>query len=516
MNLPASQPLAVRAVLLVLGSVLALFRRSGPPEPEAPPQPVAARADDPWGRASSAWLDEVNAAAAAERGGWLGDLRSAAGDEPGEAAPAARPRPVRRAGASLAFVALFAMGAALTAAAGDQFAGAVVDDGSPAAVEATSTVADAAGDVTSTDATAETTTSTPEETTTDAPAATTTPDPAVTTDPAPSTDDDALARHPQPPAPAVTPAPAAAPVVTPSAAREKPAAHPTVARKASRRASAKAARGLVAPVPARHVVNRLEVESSPAGAATVWLHRTLPDPTPASHRLTPAFAKELRTTARRDHVDWALLLGILRARGDIGAVPASPSRLSLLARSLATADRGAAPVLAVTGDTATAEQAVAIAHLNRAVGIGALVHGLEWAKKPLGNRLLNDRRVAIYAGGRADIETGRVDVRVLALVAFLADTYGSVDVSCLISGHRLYARPGVVSAHIYGLAADISGVGGTPILGNQQPGGITEKVVRSILLLPAELRPRQVISLLGLGGPSFAQADHYNHIHVGF
>ena len=55
--------------------------------------------------------------------------------------------------------------------------------------------------------------------------------------------------------------------------------------------------------------------------------------------------------------------------------------LSSLARALATADRGSAPVLAVTGDTATAEQAVAIAHLNRAVGIGALVHGLEWAKE---------------------------------------------------------------------------------------------------------------------------------------
>ncbi len=198
--------------------------------------------------------------------------------------------------------------------------------------------------------------------------------------------------------------------------------------------------------------------------------------------------------------------------------PCRPRRsgLSSLARALATADRGSAPVLAVTGDTATAEQAVAIAHLNRAVGIGALVHGLEWAKEPLGKRLLNDRRVTINSGGRGDIESGRVDVRVLALVAFLADTYGSVDVSCLISGHRLYARPGVVSAHIYGLAADISGVGGTPILGNQAPGGLTEKVVRSILLLPAELRPRQVISLLGLGGPSFAQADHYNHVHVGF
>ena len=514
MNLSAPHRPAVRVLLLVLGTVLALFRRSLPREPEAPPEPVLPAAHDPWGRASSTWLGEVNAVAEAERGGWLGELRTAAGDEPEQPAPVARPRPARRAGVSLAFVALFAMGAALTAAAGDRFAGAVVDEGSPAAVE-TTTVAGAAGDTTSTDATAETTPSetttseaTASETTTDAP--TTTTDPAVTTDPAPAAADDALARSPQ--APAVRPAP----VATASPAPVKPAARPTVARKVRRAPATKAAPALVAPIPANHVVNRLEVESSQASSATVWLHRTLPDPTPASHRLTPAFAKELRTTARRDHVDWALLLGILRARGDEGAVPASPSGLSSLARALATADRGSAPVLAVTGDTATAEQAVAIAHLNRAVGIGALVHGLEWAKQPLGKRLLDDRRVTIYAGGRADIEAGRVDVRVLALVAFLADTYGSVDVSCLISGHRLYARPGVVSAHISGLAADISAVGHTSILGNQEPGGITEKVVRSILLLPVELRPRQVISLLGLGGPSFAQADHYNHIHVGF
>ena len=45
-------------------------------------------------------------------------------------------------------------------------------------------------------------------------------------------------------------------------------------------------------------------------------------------------------------------------------------------------------------------------------------------------------------------------------------------------------------------------VGGVPILGHQQPeGSITEKTVREILLLPVEMQPRQVISLLGLGGP---------------
>jgi hypothetical protein len=89
-------------------------------------------------------------------------------------------------------------------------------------------------------------------------------------------------------------------------------------------------------------------------------------------------------------------------------------------------------------------------------------------------------------------------------------------VSCLITGHGLYARPGVISAHIYGRAVDIAAVGGTSIFGNQEPGGITEKAVRAILLLPSELQPQQVISLLGLGGPSFPLADHFDHIHVGY
>jgi hypothetical protein len=74
----------------------------------------------------------------------------------------------------------------------------------------------------------------------------------------------------------------------------------------------------------------------------------------------------------------------------------------------------------------------------------------------------------------------------------------------------------VVSAHIYGLAADISVLDNESILGHQMPGSITEKAVRNILLLPAEVRPVQVISLLGLGGPSFPLANHDDHIHVGF
>jgi hypothetical protein len=274
------------------------------------------------------------------------------------------------------------------------------------------------------------------------------------------------------------------------------------------------------PQPLRKPVDREPEADEPNVAATVWLYRDLPDPTPPSRRLKPSFARQLVRISKRNHVDWALTLAVLRADGQLGTVPASKAQLMDLTRKLARrhANRDAwASVLSIEGRTGFADRTVALQNLYRAIGLQALVHGYDWAKPHLEKQILNDKRVSIYPGGRADIQHHRVNVRVLALIAYLAEAHGQVTVSCLISGHRLYARPGVVSAHIYGLAADISTLGGVSILGHQQPdNSITEKAVRNILLLPAELQPRQVISLLGLGGPSFPLANHYDHIHVGY
>ncbi len=137
-------------------------------------------------------------------------------------------------------------------------------------------------------------------------------------------------------------------------------------------------------------------------------------------------------------------------------------------------------------------------------------------REELAERVLSDLRIEIYPGGRDDIAAGRVDPRVLAVVAYLAETFGQVAVSSLVTGHREYARPGVVSAHVFGEAVDIVRLGTVPILGHQEPGGITEDAVVSLLRLPSDMQPRQVISLLGLGGASFPLADHDDHIHVGF
>ena len=261
-----------------------------------------------------------------------------------------------------------------------------------------------------------------------------------------------------------------------------------------------------------------EIEG-PADAATIWLNSPLPDPTPPALRLSPKFAANLKKAAKAGGVDWSVMLGILRARGAKGHVPADRVTLNRLATRLDSFGpmQGAwARVVAYSGDSRFADKATALARYDRAIGLDALVNGLEASKTAIATRILADPNISIYQGGRNDIVANKIDVRVLAMIAYLRESFGSVTVSCLLSGHRLYARPGVVSAHIYGRAVDISAVGGVPIQGHQQPGGITERTVRAILLLPTEVMPRQVISLLGLGGPSFPLADHYNHIHVGY
>jgi hypothetical protein len=261
-----------------------------------------------------------------------------------------------------------------------------------------------------------------------------------------------------------------------------------------------------------------EIEG-PENAATIWLNSALPDPTPPALRLSPAFAANLKIAAKANGIDWAVMLGILRARGAKGHIPADSVTLGRLAArldSFGPARGDWARIVSYSGDTRFADKAAALARYDRAVGLDALVRGLEAAKASLANRILSDRNISIYPGGRSDIINDKIDVRVLAMISYLRESFGQVTVSCLISGHRLYARPGVVSAHIPGHAVDIAGLGATSIQGHQEPGGITERAVREILLLPAEVMPRQVISLLGLGGPSFPLADHYNHIHIGF
>jgi hypothetical protein len=286
----------------------------------------------------------------------------------------------------------------------------------------------------------------------------------------------------------------------------------------------------------RHRHNRSAHRLSPVPHwAKSLLATPLPDPLPAGKRLSPRFAELVERTSEREHVSWSLLLAILRARGHEGATPASGSAVSDLAKRLASLDadnhqRRALAMLSgewpgerhqLLGDALLphitfADRVLALAGFNRAVGLDGLVQGLDAVKEQMQRRILRSDRLLIYPGGRSDIANGRIDVRVLAVLLYLAHRHGSVTVSCLKTGHSFFTKSGNVSAHSYGRAVDIGAIGGISILGHQDPGGITERALREILLLPEELQPKQLITLFELGGPSFAMADHADHIHVGY
>ncbi|SEH12324.1 lytic murein transglycosylase [Thermoleophilum album] len=137
-------------------------------------------------------------------------------------------------------------------------------------------------------------------------------------------------------------------------------------------------------------------------------------------------------------------------------------------------------------------------------------------KPLLERRVLSDPRIDIYPCGRQDIRSGQIDRRVLAVLEYLAESGLRPTVTSLKCGHSFYTASGNVSYHSYGTAVDIAALNGIPITGHQEPGGITEQAIRLLLKLQGTMRPDEIISLLNLGGPSFALPDHYDHIHVGF
>ena len=138
------------------------------------------------------------------------------------------------------------------------------------------------------------------------------------------------------------------------------------------------------------------------------------------------------------------------------------------------------------------------------------------SKPLLQKRVLADSRIEIYPCGRDDIGAGRIDRRVLATLEYLAESGLSPTVSSLRCGHSYRTKSGNVSEHSSGNAVDISKVNGVPILGHQEPGGVADQTVRRLMLLQGTMVPHQVISLLSIGGPTVAMADHADHVHVGF
>jgi hypothetical protein len=138
------------------------------------------------------------------------------------------------------------------------------------------------------------------------------------------------------------------------------------------------------------------------------------------------------------------------------------------------------------------------------------------SKEALAERVLANPRIDLYPCGRSDIRSGQIDRRVLATLEFLAASGLRPTVTSLRCGHGFYTSSGNVSEHSSGNAVDIAKINDIPILGHQGPGSITDFTIRRLLTLQGTVQPHQIISLMEMGGQTFAMADHADHIHVGF
>ncbi len=138
------------------------------------------------------------------------------------------------------------------------------------------------------------------------------------------------------------------------------------------------------------------------------------------------------------------------------------------------------------------------------------------SKSQLQRRVLANPRIEIYSCGREDIKNGQIDRRIMAMLEYLAARGYRLTITSLMCGHSQMTTSGNVSAHWTGDAVDIAMVNGINILGNQGKGSITEAVINDLLKLQGTMTPSQIISLMEMGGPTFAMGDHDDHIHVGY
>jgi hypothetical protein len=139
------------------------------------------------------------------------------------------------------------------------------------------------------------------------------------------------------------------------------------------------------------------------------------------------------------------------------------------------------------------------------------------SKDALEKRVLADEGLSIYPCGRQDIETGQIDRRVLAVLEYLRSKGFTMTITALKCGHSILTTNGSVSEHSTGDAVDIAVINGIPVTGHQGPGTLVDELIRDVLALQGTMHPHQVISLEDLPGEtSFAEADHYDHVHIGY
>jgi murein DD-endopeptidase MepM/ murein hydrolase activator NlpD/uncharacterized membrane protein YgcG len=141
------------------------------------------------------------------------------------------------------------------------------------------------------------------------------------------------------------------------------------------------------------------------------------------------------------------------------------------------------------------------------------------SKRALEQLLGRDASVHMHACERREVQSGRVDRRVLAMLEFLAVSGLKPTVTGLKCATAAPAVTGNASAGGGGVeAVKVTAVNGIPIAGHQGPGSIAEETIRKLLTLQGLNRPLRIVSQTNIPGAknTLVKASAHDYVYVAF
>jgi hypothetical protein len=193
--------------------------------------------------------------------------------------------------------------------------------------------------------------------------------------------------------------------------------------------------------------------------------------------------------AKAGHLRFAI-----RPAGDAGTIDPRPILANWAQLESALHPQGAKAANALLGATASDVLLMSKAQLERTV--------------------LSDPGIAMDGCSRHEIASGKIDRRVLAMLAFLSRSGLKPKVSAMHCGQRRESLFGASAAN----AVDISAINGVAVTGHQGAGTITDLTIRTLLTLPAEFVPHAITSLMRYPGAANTHAvpAYWNRVRLAF
>ena len=127
--------------------------------------------------------------------------------------------------------------------------------------------------------------------------------------------------------------------------------------------------------------------------------------------------------------------------------------------------------------------------------------------------LLDNPNLELPSAARADLESGRVDPRLVSMLTALTKEH-KIGLSVVISGHDQFTSGGSVSNHFVGRGLDIARVDGEIVRANSFK---SRELAEALVDLPESIRPTEVGTPWSINAPGFfTDGGHQDHLHIAF